>query len=71
MISLSRKSRIAIGLIVTGAILAGGVIAFAIDSPSVVMESAPNASSPLCGEIAKKYPREILGRLGVMWNFQE
>ncbi|TBO60168.1 DUF3515 domain-containing protein [Streptomyces kasugaensis] len=61
MISLSRKSRIAIGLMVSGAILAGGVIAFAIDSPSSVMESAPNASSPLCGEIAKKYPREILG----------
>ncbi|MFI2236022.1 DUF3515 family protein [Streptomyces chrestomyceticus] len=61
MVSPSKKALITGGAVGGTALAAAGVLAFSLLPSPPEIESAPNAGHPLCDDIARNYPRKLLG----------
>ncbi|MFH8347797.1 DUF3515 family protein [Streptomyces sp. NPDC018045] len=62
MVPPSGKRLVVAAAVGGAALAAAGGLAFALRSPAPEIESAPNAGHPLCGDIARHYPPELLGK---------
>ncbi|MEV5597418.1 DUF3515 family protein [Streptomyces sp. NPDC052496] len=68
MVPPSRKTLVIAGAVGGTALAAAGALAFAFRSPVPDIGSAPNAGHPLCGDIARHYPAQLLGKNRVEAN---
>ncbi|MFF3273752.1 DUF3515 family protein [Streptomyces chrestomyceticus] len=61
MVAPSKKALVTGGAVGGTALVAAGVLAFSLLPSPPEIESAPNAGHPLCADIARNYPRQLLG----------
>lgn len=61
MVAPSKKALVTAGAVGGTALATAGVLAFSLLPSPPHVESAPNASHPLCNDIARHYPRRLLG----------
>ncbi|WP_078624021.1 DUF3515 family protein [Streptomyces monomycini] len=61
MVPPSKKTLVTAGAVGGTALAAAGVLAFSFLTAPPDIASAPNASHPLCGDLARHYPPQLLG----------